>query len=84
MARSPPRIPKSIAGTLTATEHVALFSAAADIDHAAVGILSSTMQEMEIRGLIARDSNTRRYVLTDTGRAVLGVLLERGGIKLAE
>ena len=30
------------------------------------------------------DSNTRRYALTDTGRAVLGVLLERSGVKLAE
>jgi hypothetical protein len=60
MAKSPPRIPKTIAGTLAATERVALFCAAADIDHAAVGILSSTMPLMEIRGLIARDSNNRR------------------------
>jgi hypothetical protein len=33
------------------------------------------------RGFIARDSATRRYLLTDTGRAVLGLLLEHGGIK---
>jgi hypothetical protein len=42
------------------------------------------MQTLDVRGLIARDSATRRYALTDTGRAVLGVLLERGGIKLAD
>jgi hypothetical protein len=83
MAKSPPRT-KSIAGTLSATERVALYCAAADIDHAAVGILLSTMQVMGIRDLIAQHSNTRRYVLTDIGRAVLGVLLERGGIKRAE
>jgi len=45
---------------------------------------TSTMQRMEIRGLIARDSNSHRYHLTDRGRAVLGVLFERGEIKLAE
>ena len=39
------------------------------------------MQTLDVRGFIARDSATRRYVVTDTGRAVLGVLLERG-IKL--
>jgi hypothetical protein len=61
-----------------------LFCTAAAIDHAAVGILSSTMQVMEIRGLIARDSNTRRYQFTDTGGAILHVLLESGGIKPAE
>ena len=41
------------------------------------------MQTLDVRRLIARDSATRRYVLADTGRAVLGVLLERG-IKLEE
>jgi hypothetical protein len=76
----PRRKPESIAERLGAKERVALFCAAADIDHAAVGILSSTMQNMEIHGLITRDSNSRRYVLTDTGRAVVGALLERGGI----
>ena len=73
-----PQPPTTIADHLTAKERVALFCAAADTDHEAVGILSTTMQLMEIRGLIARDTATRRYVLTDTGRAVLGVLLERG------
>jgi hypothetical protein len=76
--------PKSIAHHLTARERIALFCAVADIDHTAAGILSSTMQTLDVRDLIERDSTTRRYVLTDTGRAVPGVLLERGGIKLAE
>jgi hypothetical protein len=80
----PARTLATIAKHLTAKERVALFCAAVDIDHAAVGILSSTMQTLDVRGLITRDSNTRRYALTDTGRAVLGVLLERGGVKLAE
>jgi hypothetical protein len=76
--------PKSIAHHLTARGRIALFCAVADIDHTAAGILSSTMQTLDVRDLIERDSTTRRYVLTDTGRAVPGVLLERGGIKLAE
>ena len=36
------------------------------------------MQSLDVHGSIARDSATRRYVLTDTGRAVLDMLLERG------
>ena len=77
----PTRKPERIAERIGAKERVALFCAAADIDQAAVGILSSTMQTLDILGLITRDTATRRYVLTDAGRAVLGVLLERGGIK---
>ena len=77
----PPRILATVAKHLTAKERVGLFCAAADIDHTAVGILSSTMQTLDARGLITRDSSTGRYQLTDTGRAVLGVLLERGGTK---
>ena len=73
----PRRNPGNIAERLGATERVALFCAAADIDHAAVGILSSTMRTVEIFGLVARDSHSRRYVLTDTGVDALGVLLER-------
>jgi DNA-binding IclR family transcriptional regulator len=75
------RILATIAEHLTARERIALFCAATDIDHAAAGILSRTMQTLDVRGLIARDSATRRYVLTDTGRAVLGMLLERGRTK---
>ena len=79
-----PQVPITIAEHLTARERIALFCAAADIDHTAAGILSATMQTLDVRGLIARDNATRRYMLTDTGRAVLGVLLERGGIKLTD
>ena len=78
----PARTLTTIAKHLTAKERVGLFCAAADIDHTAVGILSSTMQTLDVRGLVARDSATRRYVLMDTGRGVLDALLERGGIKL--
>jgi hypothetical protein len=63
-----------IAKSLTAREKVALFCAASDIDHAAVRILASVMQSMEIRGLILRE-HASRYALTDDGRAVLRALL---------
>jgi len=57
-----------IAKSLTVREKVALFCAASDIDHAAVGILASVMHAIEIRGLISREHATR-YALTDDGRA---------------
>jgi len=63
-----------IAKSLTAREKVALFCAASDIDHAAVGILASVMQAMEIRGLISRQ-HASRYVLTDDGRTALRAML---------
>ncbi len=44
--------------------------------HAAVGITDRQVQLMVIRGLIVDKGN--RYVLTETGRAVFDVLLERG------
>ena len=77
----PLRSPTTIANHLTKRERIALFCAATDIDHASVGIPSGTMQLLVIRGLIARDTSTRRYVLRDTGRAVFRVLHERGGIE---
>jgi hypothetical protein len=43
------------------------FCAASDIDHAAVGILASIIQSLEIRGLISREHSSR-YALS---RAVL-------------
>jgi hypothetical protein len=51
-----------------------LFCAAADIDHAAVGILASVLQSLEIRGLISRE-HASRYALTDDGHAVLRAML---------
>ena len=80
MAKPKPLTPESIADGLTARERVILSCAAMDIDHAAVGILASAMQIMEVRGLIERDHNTSRYVLTDTGRAVFRVLLKRANL----
>ena len=70
-----PTPPAAIAARLSAKDRIALFCAAADIDHATVGILASTMHTMEICGLIARAGAAGRYVLTDTGRAVFGALL---------
>ena len=62
------------AKSLTAREKVALFCTAADIDHAAVGVLASVMHAIEIRGLISRE-HASRYALTDDGRAVLRATL---------
>jgi hypothetical protein len=47
------------AKSFTAREKVALFCAAADIDHAAVGVLASVMQSLEIGGLISREHASR-------------------------
>jgi hypothetical protein len=65
MAKPKSPTPESIADTFTARERVIVFCAAMDIDHAAVGILASAMQVMEVRGLIERDHSTSRYVVTD-------------------
>jgi len=70
--------PETIAGGLTARERVIPFCAATDIDHAAVGIVTSAMQIMEVRGLIERNHSTSHYVLTDNGHAVFRALLKRG------
>src|SRR5262252_246538 len=80
MAKPQSLTPESIADGLTARERVILFCAATDIDHAAVGILASAMQVMEVRGLTGRDHSTLRYVLTDTGRAAFRVLLKRANL----
>jgi hypothetical protein len=80
MAKPKSPIPENIADGLTARESVILFCAAMDIDHAAVGILASAMQVMEVRGLIERNHSTSHYVLTDIGRAVLRVLLKRANL----
>ena len=74
MAKSTKPSVESVAVDLTAREKVALFCAAADVDHAAVGIPLQAMRALEIRGLIERDQ-TIRYVVTDEGRAVLRAML---------
>jgi hypothetical protein len=45
------------------------------VNHDAVGITSRPVQSMVIRGLIVHKGS--RCVLTETGRAVFDVLLER-------
>jgi hypothetical protein len=51
----------TVAKSLTAREKVALFCAAAGIDRAAVGILASVMQAMEIRGPISARVDAIRH-----------------------
>ena len=87
------------AKSLSAREKVALFCAAADIDHAAVGILASVMQSIEIRGLISREHAARPYgrrsrraardalgpmMLTTEQRRALAVLADTGRDSAAE
>jgi hypothetical protein len=73
----PLRSPTTIANHLTARERIALFCAATDIDHASVGICRARCSSWWFVAW-SRDSSTRRYVLTDIGRAVFDVL-QRGG-----
>ena len=73
-----------VAANLSARERVALFCAATGIDYPASGVLTSAVQGMRDRGLVARDRTTARYVLTDSGRTVFSILLERAGFRLAE
>ena len=68
---------------LNAQERVILFCAATGIDHAAVGVLARAMQSMAVRGFIEHDHESGAYVLTDSGRAALGAILERVGIEVA-
>jgi hypothetical protein len=74
MTKLPNRMPAAEAATLTVREKMALFCAAADIDHGAVGIPAHTMQALEIRGLIERE-HAADYALSDKGRAVLRAML---------
>jgi hypothetical protein len=45
------------------------------VSHAAIGITDRAMQIMVVRGLIAPKGN--RYMLTEAGRAMFDILLER-------
>jgi uncharacterized RmlC-like cupin family protein len=69
--------------SLNAQERVILFCAATGIDHAAVGILARAMQSMAVRGFIEHDHESGAYVLTGSGRAALGAILECAGIEVA-
>jgi len=53
------------------------------IDHAAVGIFARAIQSMAVRGFVEHDHESGAYVLTDSGRAELGAILERARIEVA-
>jgi hypothetical protein len=73
-------MPRTTTTKLDAQDQVILFCAAIGIDRAAVGIQAQAMQSMAVRGFIEHDHVTRAYVLTDSGRATLGAILERAEI----
>jgi hypothetical protein len=66
---------EKIAYQLSSAQRVILACTAIGVNPDAVGITSRPVQSMVIRDLIAHKGN--RYVLTETGRAVFDVLLER-------
>jgi hypothetical protein len=60
---------------LNSEQRAILACTAIGVNHTAVGFTDRPMRLMMIRNLIAPKGN--RYVLTETGRAVFDVLLER-------
>jgi hypothetical protein len=76
MPNKPKPEAEKIANQLSSGQRVILACAAIGVNHDAVGITSRPIQSMVIRGLIVHKGN--RYVLTETGRAVFDILLERG------
>jgi hypothetical protein len=67
---------------LDAQDRVILFCVATGIDYSAIGIPAKAMQSMAIRGFIEHDRTTGAYRLDDSGRATLGMILDRAGIKV--
>ena len=67
---------------LSAQDRVILFCVAIGIDHAAAGIVVGAMQSMAVRGFIEHDRESGAYVLTDSGRATLTMILDHAGIKV--
>ncbi len=65
-----------IASQLNSEERAILACTAIGVNQVAVGMTDRAVQLMVIRGLIVHRSG--RYVLTETGRAVFEVLVERG------
>ena len=63
---------------LSIPERVLLFCVASDTDWEHAGITGTTLTAMIVRGLIQRDPAGRLW-LTKEGRAVLAVLLAKGG-----
>src|SRR5262249_54641153 len=84
MAKSKSPTPENIADGHAARECLILSCAAKNIDHVAVGILATAIQNMEIRGRIERDQRTAQYALTDIGGAISHVLLKQVGFSTTE
>jgi hypothetical protein len=66
---------------LGAQDRVILFCVGTGIAHGSVGITDHAMQSMAIRGFIAHHRESGAYTLTDSGRALLTVILEHAGLK---
>jgi hypothetical protein len=64
------------AAELTVPERVLLFCLASDTDWVKAGVTHSVAQHMLVRNLVERD-DAARFVLTDSGRAVLSAMLSR-------
>jgi hypothetical protein len=74
-----PKPAEVIASQLTGEQRAILACTAIGVSHTAIGITDRAMQIMVVRGMIASEGN--RYVLTEAGRAVFDVLLERGRLE---
>jgi hypothetical protein len=70
---------EEMADQLLSWQRVILACTAIGVNHDAVRITDRAVQSMVIRGLIAHKGS--RYVLTETGRAVFDILLERGRLE---
>jgi hypothetical protein len=67
---------------LSEQDRVILFCVATGIDHAAGGILAHAMRSMALRGFIEHDRESGVYTITDSGRAMLAMILDHAGIKV--
>jgi hypothetical protein len=75
--------PESIAAKLDVEERLLLFCIGSETDWSKVGIGGAVARKMVIKGVVAHDRKTNRFVLTGQGRAVLAALLAGVGIELA-
>jgi hypothetical protein len=75
--------PEAIANQLAVEERVILFCVASGTDWTRAGNGAATARNMIVKDLLAHERKPSRLVLTARGRAVLGALLSRAGIKLA-
>jgi hypothetical protein len=67
---------EQIATRLTLPQRVLLFCVASGTDWRKFGIQNPTVQLTILHGLVERENE--QLVLTNQGRAILGVLIERG------